>query len=414
MALQCKKCGKEISSQANFCSGCGAPMDQPNVQQDQKIYADMALKQCKKCGKEVSTQAKFCPGCGAPMDQPNVQQDQKIFKGWEPCPRCKSNKAESRGGCFFLLGVCLAGSGIWFLITLPPIGIFSILVGIFFMFIAPFVIKVMQCKDCHYIWRYPANKNSPKQIKTETGCLIIIGFIGFIVFLIVLFAIIGKISNKTLSSDKISPVNEQPREQLKPQAPQASQTSQEDYQIVNDTSFLNEKRSVDVRLSKRVSKEVLEKLAYKIKDSDSKKYTRTFICYYLPGMQINEGAWATTHFDPDLEVNILGLSVENKEKMEEKRQAHPGEEVVGRWLDTALQGLESEVTVFKKGNTYYIRNFYRDGSETTNEYDNRNVDNTLYLKKKGSKLGDYYAIDANGDFWRGDDSGLWSKAKKIK
>lgn len=156
----------------------------------------MALKNCEECGKEVSTQAKFCPGCGAPMDQPNIQQDPKIYKGWEPCPRCKSNKVESRGGCFwFLCGFCLTGISIWLLI-IPPIGILGILMGIFFMFIAPFMIKVMQCKDCNYIWRYPANKKSliQMQIKTKTGCLIIIGVI---VFFIVLSAIICIISNKT-------------------------------------------------------------------------------------------------------------------------------------------------------------------------------------------------------------------------
>ena len=29
----------------------------------------MALKKCKECGKEVSTKAKECPGCGAPIKQ---------------------------------------------------------------------------------------------------------------------------------------------------------------------------------------------------------------------------------------------------------------------------------------------------------------------------------------------------------
>lgn len=33
----------------------------------------MALKKCKECGKEVSTQAQFCPGCGAPVKKGSKQ-----------------------------------------------------------------------------------------------------------------------------------------------------------------------------------------------------------------------------------------------------------------------------------------------------------------------------------------------------
>jgi hypothetical protein len=37
-----------------------------------------------------------------------------------------------------------------------------------------------------------------------------------------------------------------------------------------------------------------------------RKYERVFICYYLPGMEVGAGAWATGHFNPELEVKVLG------------------------------------------------------------------------------------------------------------
>ena len=79
---------------------------------------------------------------------------------WEPCPRCNSNKVESRGGCFFfLLGFCLTGVSIWLLI-IPPIGIAGIVLGILLMLISPFMKGMLQCKDCNNSWKYPAKKGA--------------------------------------------------------------------------------------------------------------------------------------------------------------------------------------------------------------------------------------------------------------
>lgn len=76
--------------------------------------------------------------------------------------------------------------------------------------------------------------------------------------------------------------------------------------IISDGTFLGYKRSVDVRLNYEISEEELEAIAWRIKKMDRFKYGRTFIGYYLPGMKIDAGYWATTHFTPDLEVRILG------------------------------------------------------------------------------------------------------------
>lgn len=46
------------------------------------------------------------------------------------------------------------------------------------------------------------------------------------------------------------------------------------------------------------------------------KYNKVFICWYLPGMVLDSGAWATTHFIPHLSVKILGVEngvMENQE-----------------------------------------------------------------------------------------------------
>ncbi len=76
------------------------------------------------------------------------------------------------------------------------------------------------------------------------------------------------------------------------------------------------KRSVVVRLNTAVSESELAQIATKIKGKVLRSFERTFIEYYIPGMKEGAGAWATTHFDPNLEVRILG-NVQRFDKMSE-------------------------------------------------------------------------------------------------
>lgn len=59
----------------------------------------------------------------------------------------------------------------------------------------------------------------------------------------------------------------------------------------------------------RVSPEVLREIALDVKSREKKQYERTFIFIYLPE-KIPGGkkmTWATCHFNPTLEVRMLGL-----------------------------------------------------------------------------------------------------------
>lgn len=90
------------------------------------------------------------------------------------------------------------------------------------------------------------------------------------------------------------------------------------YTIIDENTILGVKRSLDLRLNRKVSMEVLKSIAMKLKNLDSNKYERTFIEYYLPGTEIGAGAWATTHFNPKLEVRILSLTVEQEKALKQQ------------------------------------------------------------------------------------------------
>ena len=76
------------------------------------------------------------------------------------------------------------------------------------------------------------------------------------------------------------------------------------YSIIKKETLGRIKCSFDIRLKEKVSEEILEKISKKLR---KKKYDRVFICYYLPDMIVDAGAWATGHFNPDLKIIINDL-----------------------------------------------------------------------------------------------------------
>ena len=59
------------------------------------------------------------------------------------------------------------------------------------------------------------------------------------------------------------------------------------------------KRSVDIRLKRKITEDELLKVAHQIRKMDPRENERTFILYYLPGMKLDAGAWAKSHFKRD-------------------------------------------------------------------------------------------------------------------
>ena len=77
------------------------------------------------------------------------------------------------------------------------------------------------------------------------------------------------------------------------------------YYVVNRVKFLHYKLSYDIRLEMvggaLPTKGELTEIAERLWDD---RYGKTFVCFYLPGMQIDAGAYATGHSGQD--VRILG------------------------------------------------------------------------------------------------------------
>lgn len=185
------------------------------------------------------------------------------------------------------------------------------------------------------------------------------------------------------------------------------------YSIISDNSFRDIKRSIDVKLDKKVSEEVLRKIALKLKNIERNKYERTFIAYYLPNMTVGAGAWATTHFDPVLEVRILGLTAQEEEKM--TREANStARDVIGIWMDDRPYA-GATITIYRENSTLYLESKYKDGSGSTEEMtETRSTIGTNLVEKGGNPHGEYFVLDKKGNLQAGDNDGIFLKYKKLR
>jgi hypothetical protein len=110
----------------------------------------------------------------------------------------------------------------------------------------------------------------------------------------------------------------------KPQAP---------YTITSDLDEGPERRLVDVKLNKKVTPEVLHEIALEVKAKEERPHERTDIYYYLPAEfpEIAGLPWASTRFNPSLDVKILGFSMEEEDAMRKLPLDHKGKRI-GAWL----------------------------------------------------------------------------------
>ena len=185
------------------------------------------------------------------------------------------------------------------------------------------------------------------------------------------------------------------------------------YTVINETKLPGIKRSVDIRLNKPVSEHMLTAIAKTVKASDSTNYERSFIGYYLPDMQVDAGYWATTHYNPNLDVRILGLSADAAAKLSAKPEATNRDEI-GRWLDESpFSG--KRLVIFRDNGKLFMESTYKDGrSGTTEIVDSQSSLGRRFNKPGGSTAGDHWILDSKGDLQLRDDEGLISTAKKLQ
>lgn len=184
------------------------------------------------------------------------------------------------------------------------------------------------------------------------------------------------------------------------------------YSFLKVTQLRNIKKSYDILLDRRVSKAVLHDLAIHITEGDRGRFQRIFMVYYLPGQPRDAAAWATTHFNPKLDVEILGSTIAQHAKLAKHRRHRKSEHVIGVWLDNRMGGV-ARMTIFRKGGRYYLRSIYNDGSHGTQRLVRSHTRRGTRFQNPGSG-GDYYILNRHGNLELWDSMGRITTAKPFR
>lgn len=182
------------------------------------------------------------------------------------------------------------------------------------------------------------------------------------------------------------------------------------HSIIEDTSMGTIKRTIDVRLEQKITEDELRLLGEEIKRKGGKSYERVFITYYLPHQTPGSGAWATTHFDPDIDVRILGFGVD--EVAAQKKTDAPKEDRVGRWEYSDAIGMVFTITRVGTGFSMTIE--FKDGGNAVEPVTaQREGERVIVRPVEPKDSGDYWILDEQKNLLLMDSTGLIGKAMAI-
>ena len=122
----------------------------------------------------------------------------------------------------------------------------------------------------------------------------------------------------------------------------------------------NESRSklnVNLLLGRKIQEEELRALSARLRDSLG-GYAKSYFAFYLLGMQVGGGAWATAQFTPAEEIKIWGAT--QVEEDSSKRKLRVTGRVIGKWYEE--QRSASGLAFYEQGGTCYLKRVFRGGT----------------------------------------------------
>lgn len=170
------------------------------------------------------------------------------------------------------------------------------------------------------------------------------------------------------------------------------------------------KDNLDIRLSKKIDERVLSEIATKLR-RDRKQYDRLWIFYYLPDMDMGAGAWAITHFTPDLEIRIIGATEKEDEALD--AVTVKADVIIGKWRDNRPMG-ESTMIIFRKARKLKLKTTFWDGSAS---------EEALVEKKENGRTrydyakyfhGEYFILESNKNLGMYGRDGKFGEAKRTR
>ena len=157
-------------------------------------------------------------------------------------------------------------------------------------------------------------------------------------------------------------------------------------------------RRVEIVLSQRVNEAELEEIAARIKSAERRRYENTHIGYRLESQPADSAYWASTHYMPELEVIIRGLSARQYDHFKNLPLTEQFPGLIGSWIvDSGFRHLK--ILHVKDGKLYLEEN-HPDNSQgrTETAYD-VNPDGSVKFFQPDhyeNQSNDYFTLDEAG------------------
>lgn len=175
-----------------------------------------------------------------------------------------------------------------------------------------------------------------------------------------------------------------------------------EYTLVSDEYMDSIKRTVEISLPARISPAGLKALAADIKAKSTRTTDRTFIGYRIAG-EPKASYWATTHYNPELEVQILGMSAELHKKFEVYDVAAKYPNAVGAWIsDVSFPNL---LVMYRKSGKLYLDVVFDDGINTQTLKIIGRKGTQPKLQDDQGEEGEFYTVSVTGELQYWNDAG---------
>ena len=197
----------------------------------------------------------------------------------------------------------------------------------------------------------------------------------------------------------------------KTEAPDAAFSDKAGYRVVSeDISTDTSRRYVAVVLAKRIAEGDIGRIADLVRAKEKAPFERTLVNFYLPGMKIGQGAWATATYNPALKVAVVGIRLD-EEQAAIADLAADHRSLVGVWL-TAPPAAPGRLTIYRDGAKTFAEWRLRNGNKSVEEVsDSRDGRGRRLAPLAGGS--DYFYITATGELELRDGQTLVATAERL-
>jgi hypothetical protein len=188
--------------------------------------------------------------------------------------------------------------------------------------------------------------------------------------------------------------------------------SKKDYKILSEEEGSFNKVTLYIELPKEKNKAELEHIAKELR-RDRKEYDKVWIFYHLPGMERGRGAWATTHFSPELEVQIIGNTEEQKKEITTSPEIPDPATIIGQWYEPQVTRMGFAL-IEKDGRTF-MRMIMPNGVNLDREVkEKKEKELRRFDEVETNAHSEYYILEKDGSLGLYGRDGRFALATKVK